>query len=299
MGWAAWCVGRETRAMGTAERPWMIDAGLARALSDAIGWRAEDGVAALAERMPVAVPMGSTAKLAAIAAGEVPPGDDPERLARGLLDHLEARATDPAGGALSPTWSCWVASTVMAALVDAAGLGAVHVASTRRSDAGAPVVDFHAAVQVPDGSGGGTWICDPYFGAAVLLPSEPGAAASVSGPLGTASAVRSVDGGWVFDLGWEVWDIVLRFRLFGPALDPGDVRAMAAVSVTLSGVPLRPYARVHRLDGEAAIADASENADGTGRLATWTRETGRTEEQAGTWAEAVEAFAERTGVHVV
>ena len=285
--------------MDGVDRPWRIDAGLARSLSEAIGWRADDGVAALAALMPVAVPMGSTAKLAAIAAGAVPPGEDPASLARQVLDHLEARAAGPVGGAPSPSWSCWVAATVMAALVDAVGIGPVHVASTRRSDEGAPVVDFHAAVQVSGGVDGGTWICDPYFGAALVLPAVPGAAASVTGPLGTASAVRSGDGGWVFDLGWDVWDTVLRFRLLGPALDPGDVRAMAAVSVTLSGVPLRPYARVHqhRSDG-VAIADASENADGTGRLATWTRAAGRTVEEVPSWADAVEVFAERTGVRV-
>lgn len=285
--------------MGSSERPWMIDAGLARSLSEAIGWRPEDGVGALAALMPAAAPMGSTAKLAAIAAGDVPPGEEPEPLARRMLDHVEARSAGTAagtlGGAPSPTWSCWVASTVMAALVDAAGLWPVRVASTRRSDAGAPVVDFHAAVQV-SGDDGGTWICDPYFGAALVLPAAPGATASVTGPLGTASAVRSDDGGWVFDLGWEVWDVVLRFRLFGPALDPGDVRAMAAVSVTLSGVPLRPYARLHLGD---AIVDASESAEGTGVLHAWTREAGRTEQVVGSWAEAVEAFAERTGVRVV
>ncbi|MGN6694703.1 MAG: hypothetical protein ACTHN0_11050 [Aquihabitans sp.] len=284
--------------MGSVDRPWRIDAGLARSLADAIGWDPGGGVAALAALMPVFVPMGSTAKLAAIAAGEVPPGEDPGALARRMLEHVEARAGSPGGGAASPTWSCWAASTVMAALVDAAGLGPVHVASTRRIDAGAPVVDFHAAVQAT--GEGGTWICDPYFGAAVLLPLDAGATATVTGPLGTASAVRAVDGGWTLDLGWELWDIVVRFRLFGPALDPGDVRAMAAVSVTLSGVPLRPYARVHRMGGDAvAIADASENADGTGRVATWTRAAGRSVDVVASWADAVEAFADRTGVRVV
>ena len=277
-----------------ADRPWRIDAGLARELGDAIGWRPDDGVAALPPLMPAAMPMGSTAKLAAIAAGEVPPGADPGALARRALDHLGDRAAAPAGPSASPSWSCWVASTVMAALVDGAGLGPVHVAATRRSDPGAPMVDFHAAVQVVDD--GVTWVCDPYFGAAVALPSEAGATATAVGPLGVASAERSADGGWTFDLGWDVWDVVLRFRLFGPALDPGDVQAMAAVSVTHTGVPLRPYARLHLGD---EIADASEAADGTGVLHSWTREAGRSEQVVGSWDEAVEVFAEHTGVRVV
>lgn len=264
------------------EPDWRIDAGLARELSAAIGWEPGDGVAALAALMPAFAPMGSTAKLAAIAAGEVPPGAEPGPLARRLLERP------------SPSWSCWVASTVMAALVDAAGLGPVQVASTRRTDAGAPMVDFHAAVQVVDGHQ--TWICDPYFGAALALPLEPGAHVTVTGPLGTAAAERGPDGGWVFDLGWDVWDVVLRFRLFGPALDAGDVRAMAAISATHSGVPLRPYARLH-LDGGAA--DASESAEGAGVLHTWTPAEGRQEQVVGTWSEAVEVFAERTGTRII
>lgn len=277
-----------------SERPWTIDPGVARALAEALGWRADDGVAALAVRFPERIPMGSTAKLAAIAAGEVPPGAEPEALARQLLEHCVDRAGSPAGGAPSPTWSCWVASTVMAALVDAAGLGPVHVASTRRSDAGAPVVDFHAAVVV-GGDGGEELLCDPYFGAAIALPADAGAQVSATGPLGTVAAARSGDGGWTLDLGWEVWDIVLRFRRFGPSLDAGDVRAMAAVSVTLSGVPLRPYARLHVGDG---IVDASEAADGAGVLHSWSPGEARVERTVGTWAEAVDVFADETGTRV-
>ncbi len=281
--------------MGDVDRPWAIDAGLARDLAAAIGWEAADGPAALAALVPQAVPIGSTAKLAAIAADEVPPGAEPEPLARLLLDHCAARAAAPAGGAPSPAWSCWVASTVMAALVDAAGLGPVHVASTRRCDAGAPMVDFHAAVVV-ELDGGASCICDPYFGVSVEVPDGPDGFAEAVGPLGTITAVRVHDGGWHYDLAMDIWDIVLRFRRLGPALDAGDVRAMAAVSVIYSGVPLRPYARLHVGDG---IADASEAADGTGVLRTWTRADGRRDEVVDSWATAVDVFAERTGTRVI
>ena len=281
--------------MGTAERPWAIDAGVARDLSAAIGWRPDDGVGALAARLPEHVPMGSTAKLAAIARDEVPPGDDPGPLARLLLEHVTLRASAPSGGAPSPSWSCWVACSVMAALVDAHGLGPVHVALTRRSDDGAPIVDFHGAVRVDvDGT---TWVCDPYFGVAIALPSEGGVRTSTRGPLGTVAAERSVDGGWAYDLAWDLWDdLVLRFRQLGPALDPGDVRAMAAISVTHSGVPLRPYVRLH-LDG--GITDASQSEDGTGVLHRWTPSAGRSEHVTASWAEAVDAFAAATGVRPI
>lgn len=278
--------------MDDPARPWAIDAGLARDLTDALGWTPAHGPGALAALLPAAAPMGSTAKLAAIRAGEVPPGSDPEPLVRQLLDHCTARAGSPAGGAASPSWSCWVASTVMAALVDAAGLGPVHVAATRRSDAAAPVVDFHAAVVVSTGDG--AWICDPYFGVAVPRPA-PGERLDASGPLGSVAAVRSADGGWHYDLALDVWDLVLRFRCFGPALDRADVRAMAALSVTHTGVPLRPYARLHAGD---RIDDASESAEGAGVLHSWTRAAGRHEEVVASWADAVELFAARTGVRV-
>lgn len=271
--------------MGDGARPWAIDAGLARELSDALGWRAADGPSALAALMPAFVPMGSTAKLAAIDRGEVPPGADVEALARSVLG----------GRTASPSYSCWVASTVMAALVDGAGLGPVHVAATRRCDAAAPMVDFHAAVVVDDPDGG-SWICDPYFGVSVALPAEAEARASATGSTGTTAATRSTDGGWHYDLGLDVWDIVLRFRCFGPALDRGDVRAMAAVSVTHTGVPLRPYARVHLGDG---IDDASEAADGTGVLHRWTAAEGRQEHVVASWPDAVEVFAERTGTRII
>lgn len=270
-----------------ADGRWTIDGGLARELSAALGWRPDEGAGALAARIPERVPMGSTAKLTAIAAAEVPPGADPEPLARQLLAQLS-------GGLPSPAYSCWVACTVMAALVDAADLGEVHVASTRRSDGGAPIVDFHGAVRVE--AGGEAWVCEPYFGAAIALPARAGVRAAVRGPLGTVAAERSADGGWAYDLGWDLWDdLVLRFRLLGPALDPGDVRAMAAISVTHSGVPLRPYARLHVGGG---ITDASQSEDGTGLVHTWLPSTGRTELSTATWADAVEVFAARTGVRV-
>jgi hypothetical protein len=276
------------------ERPWTIDVGLARDLAAAVGWRPDDGVAALASAMPTAVPMGSTAKLAAIADGEVPPGADVEALARQLLAHCHAVATGPVGGAPSPTWSCWVAATVMAALVGSVDLGPVQVAATRRCDDAAPPVDFHASVTVT--ADDRDWICDPYFGVSIALPHGPGGDASSRSPIGTASASRSADGGWDFFVGLDVWDQVLRFRRFGPALDRGDVEAMAAISVTHSGVPLRPYARLHVGDG---IVDASESADSTAVVHTWTASTGRVARPMATWADAVSAFAERTGTRVI
>ncbi|WP_426571265.1 hypothetical protein [Aquihabitans sp. McL0605] len=282
--------------MAETERPWAIDAGLAGDLGDALGWAADDGAGALAEVLPTLVPVGSTAKLASIASGEVPPGADPDLLARRVLDHLEAKATRPAGGAPSPTWSCWVLATVMAALVDAAGIGPVRVAATRRVDEQAPVVDLHAAVLV-GGSGGAELICDPYFGLSVELPSGAEAVAAASTALSESSVARSHDGGWMLDVRLRRWDQTLRYRLVGAALDRGDVHAMAAISVTCSGVPSRPYARIHP-DG-SSIVDASETADGTGLLRTWSPSERGSEAAFASWSDAADGFAERTGIRVV
>ena len=283
-------------------RPWKIDGGVARDLAEVLGWRGDDGPAALAALMPTAIPMGSTAKLAAITAGEVPPGADPDGLARQILGSLVPPEGGPAGSGgpggapvASPSWSCWVACTVMAALIDATDLGRVEVAATRRSDAGAPMVDFHAEVVV----GGGddpTWICDPYFGVAVALPEAVGERSASIVTIGSAAAGRGADGGWALEVALHAWDVELQFRRFGPALDRDDVRAMAAISATHSGVPLRPYARLHPGD---RIVDVSESAEGTGRLHVWTEAGGRQEQVVSNWSVAVASFAGQTGVEVI
>lgn len=50
--------------------------------ASSLDWAPADGVAALAARLPERIPAGSTAKLAAIARGHVPPGADVDDLAR-------------------------------------------------------------------------------------------------------------------------------------------------------------------------------------------------------------------------
>lgn len=281
--------------------PWAIDRALAAELSAALGWRPADGAPALAELLPRRVPCGSTAKLEAVAAGEVPPGADPGPLARIILDHLDGART---GGEATPSWSCWVLSTVMAALVDAGGAGSARVAATRRIDDAAPLVDIHSSVLVTedrrDGAATRTWLCDPYFGSAVALPDEPGPVAEVGRPLVHARAEREADGRWTHGVRLARWDRELRYRVLAPEVDAGDVRAFCAVSVTHSGVAARPYVRLHEPD---AIVDVRVDEHGTGICSDW-RVPGadgpappQVVETAG-WADAVAAFTARTGVAV-
>lgn len=279
-------------------RTWQIDLGLAADLAAALGWSPDQGAAALAVLLPERVPCGSTAKLAAMARGEVPPGSDADGLARAVLDHQLVWAGRPEGGAPSPAWSCWVFTTLMASLLDWGDLGPVQVVGLRRVDERAPVVDFHAAVAVGDGPS--PLICDPYFGTAVELPAEPGTANStVLGPA-TATAQRDPDGAWHLDAQLAEWSQSSRYRVVGPWLDRGDVRAFCAVSATHSGVPARSFARLH-LDGRVATAVA--HLDGSARAERLERgddgQVVRTGEEHATWAEAVDAFARWTGVRII
>lgn len=288
------------------DRSWQIDAGVARDLTEALGWAAADGPGALARLVPGGVPVGSTAKLAAVERGEVPPGDDPDGLSRRLLDHLVARAARPAGGAPSPSWSCWVTATVAAALLDAADVGPVRVAATRRIDDRAPVVDLHAAVLV--GEGAEVVVCDPYFGIAVDLPAGPGESRSSRLGAGRSEVRGGAGGGWTLDLRLGTWADSLRYRLLAPDLRRDDVRAMCAISVPLSGVPSRPYARLH-LDG--TVLDVRVDEDGAGVVTSMAPPDPPDPDQTGTsqrpgpvrtvhatWPEAVDDFAARTGTRI-
>lgn len=267
---------------------------MARDLAAALGWSGDLGAAALATRLPEHVPCGSTAKLAAVGRGDVPPGADPDELSRRLLGYLVDRAGAPAGGAPSPSWSCWVTATVTAALFDAADLGPVRVAATRRIDDRAPEVDLHAAVLV--GGGAGTVLCDPYFGLAVDVPAEPGATTEAVHAAGVASVARTAAGErWELAVALRTWSDDLRYRLLAPDLDRDDVRAMCAISVPLSGVPSRPYARLHRA---GTILDVRVDETGAG-LVGEARPAGEAMSTTHPgWEAAVADFAVRTGVRI-
>jgi len=266
--------------------PWQIDHHLADDLAAALGWSADDGAARLAERIPSKVLCGSTAKLAAVAADEVPPGADPDALARQILTNL-ARGT-------SPAWSCWVVATVMAALLDDAGYPSPQVAAVRRVDPAAPTVDFHSTVVVVDG--GPTWLCDPYFGLAVPLPTGPidgGEPTESDDELRWARATVEPGDRWLLEFQIKRWESPLAYRVFAPSLDRLDVHSLCAISVSHSGVPARPYARLH--PGERVVVDAHQDESGANVVTRWppvSRET------CVTWDDAVDAFAALTGVRV-
>lgn len=262
---------------------------MARALAAMIGWDPGSGPVALAGAMADHVPAGTTAKIAAMAAGEVPPGADPEGIARRILDDRES-------GAPTPAWSCWALSTLMAALLGHGGLPAVVVA-LRRIDDDAPVVDVHSLVLTvtDDGPVG----IDPYFAAVVPGPGRAERSLVHRGVWAERTDEPSA-GRWTYEVGRGRMAIRLRYRTLAPVVDVGDVTAFCAVSVTHTGVPPGPCASLWR---DEVATDAFVHHTGgaavrewrrVGTAAVWDGEATLTEHP--DWAAAAADMGARTGV---
>lgn len=268
-------------------RPWCIDAGVARDLAELVGWTAGEGPVALVGALADHIPVGTTAKLEAVATGDVPAGADPEAIARRILD-------DRVAGRPGPSWSCWAMSSVMAALSQTMAEVQAHVAAIRRIDERSLPVDLHSVVVV-DGS-----ICDPYFCAVVPGPGD----LEIEGVHRGVWAQRSdePDGRWSFEVGNCRWSARLRYRLLAPVTDRGDVAAFCALSVTHTGVPPGPFASVWR--AEVAV-DAFVHEAGGAAVREWRRAgpdtvwegiERRTEHPS--WDLAVEDLSARTGLAI-
>ncbi|HEU5150143.1 MAG TPA: hypothetical protein VFU19_06570 [Iamia sp.] len=264
---------------------WRIDPGVARALADLVGWAPEDDAPALSQALGAAVPTGSTAKLEAVAAGLTPPGADPEAIARRVVE-------DRAAGRPEVAWSCWAASTVMAALVATLTDRPVAVAAIRRIDDAAPPVDLHSLVVV-DGL-----LCDPYFTSVV---AGAGADEVERTHVGVwCRRTDEPDGRWRMEVGNGRWSRRLEYRLLAPVIDRADVAALCVVSATHTGAPTRPFARVWR---DASGVEAFTHEAGGAAVRTWTWAGPDTiwdgaldqAEHPG-WPAATADFATRTGI---
>ena len=160
------------------------------------------------------LPAGSTAKTAALDAGEIPPGAEPSVA-------LEARL----GGSLE-SWSCWPFCTGLGSILVALGHDVRLVVEHLRAGRQVPLVDYHS-VLVVDGE-----LLDPYLGPSA--PIAPGADVTR----------RDAWGSWVpgvrpDHLGIRGGSSVFRYRQLADHLDTSDVRALCAVSATHSGVGRR------------------------------------------------------------
>lgn len=287
-----------------SERPWRIDSGLATDLGAALGWTPADGPGVLARRFAERIPTGSTAKLAAVAEGRVPPGAEVEALAERILRALCDDRRE------SPAWTCWVMSSVFAAIVDTLGPRTARVAALRRIDDRSPVVDIHSVVIVETGVGGeaDTWVCDPYFGAAVALPGvvldRPVDLESHASPpdahAGAGAVTLEDDGRWTFGVRLRVWDGWLRYRVLAPRLDRADLAAFCAISATHSGAPDFAYARLHHPGGMDTVR-VDPGGTTTFSRRSWDGPDGPVGEEhttVGTWPDGVAAFAAATGVTI-
>lgn len=269
------------------DSPWLIDRGVARDLAALVGWAPGTGATALVGALAEQVPSGTLAKRAAVAAGEVPPGADPEAIARRIID-------DRSSGRPTPSWSCWALSTVMAALVATLDRVPVRVAATRRIDDGSPPVDLHSVVVVD------ATICDPFF--ASVVPG-PGVDQHVGVHRGKWSRrTDEPDGRWSLEVGDGRGSRHLAYRLVAPTLDGDDVRALCAVSATHSGAPTGPTAALWRAD---RATDVWAHAAGGAEVREWRRdapdavwEGTETRRSHPTWEAASADFAVRTGISV-
>jgi hypothetical protein len=256
----------------------MIDRGLAAELGAVIGWDSGDGAPALVTALAGSIPVGSTAKLAAVAAGEIPPGADPAAVARRMVD-------DRVGPRPTVSWSCWAMSSVMAALAEGADLGPVAVAGLRRIDDRAPAVDVHSVVLV-DGV-----VCDPYLAGVVAGPGADETERDHGGVVTTR--VDEPDGRWTVAFRTYRWSSGLEYRILAPVLDPADVHALCAVSVTHTGAPPRPMAVLWR---DHRGVDLATHAEGGVALRRWRPDRDAEITEHPTWADATAAFAAETGI---
>jgi len=189
-------------------------------------------LASLIEAMGALIPQGTTAKIRALEQGRTPLGSHPAVVAELWMQH--------------PTWSwtCWPMATLAAGLVNTSSSSlTADVVALRRTDPGAPTVDFHSAVLV--GSEDGTWLCDPYFGMGPVDAREGGAVLrpGVMGELlpgGEALAVL---------VGMASNGFLLRYRMAESGLSAADVNRYCELSVTHSGLPNRRRIGVLRRDG--------------------------------------------------
>ena len=108
-------------------------------------------------------------------------------------------------------------------------------------------------------------LCDPYFASVVAGP----AAEERERIVGVSWSRRTdePDGRWTLEVGNGRFGRTLLYRVLAPVVDPDDVAALCAISVTHTGAPPRPLAFVYR---RPKRVEAFTHGDGTTATRTWT-----------------------------
>lgn len=193
----------------------MVDDALAREVAEAAGVDLSGDVEHVVTGLRAWLPGGSTVKLDAIAAGSPVPGADPSHA-------LVERLAGSTGG-----WSCWPMCTAVGGVLAAAGHDVTLMVEHRRERLDVEV-DFHSLLVV-DGD-----LVDPYLGPAA--PVSPGSQQSRPDAWSQWGTGVRPD-----HFGVRGGGSRYRYRFLADRLDPDDVRAFCAISVTHSGVGDRRY----------------------------------------------------------
>lgn len=212
---------------------------LAGRVEDRLGLDDGDGVAAVVDRARRVVLAGTTEKLAAVAAGRVPPGVDPTAIWEDVV------APDADGAVRS--WACWPLCTGIGALLIHRGHD-VAISVEQRRGPGTPIVDLHSVLRV-DGD-----LVDPYLGPSMPVP--PGH--DVSAPDAWASWLPD-ERGRGDHLGVRAGGSTFRYRTLVDDLDTAELAAFCAISADHSGAPRQ---RTAHWCSDAGLVTVKERADG-------------------------------------
>ena len=229
-----------------------LDAGLARALAEAIGVPTSPdppdpraALDALVSAMARALPIGTVAKHEAIAAGVLPPGADADGCARLALDQLDGPRPTPT----STSWTCWVITTLARGLVGSLWGWPARIVATRNLDGRVPV-DFHSVVEVD--APGATFVLDPLFAVGPIPVGGSGVRGAWAGTVKVEPDGRR-HYRWATPGGTDA-----RYRSVTEALDADDIATFLHISTTHTGMSGRRWWRISGTTTCASLTDDAE-----------------------------------------
>lgn len=162
------------------------------------------------------LPHGTTAKLEAIAAGETPPGWNPQHIS----ERLDSKTNH--------SWVCHAVASMGAHILNEHGVTS-QVDLLRRVDAAAPPVDLHSVIIVKTKKG--QILVDPYHMAGPV-PMTAGAITSVNHTLLDYRNPK-----YVLSPQTKERTKTLSYQLLARNVSDGDLKAVCEISSVFSGIP--------------------------------------------------------------